>query len=246
MDVVPAAVQPMFAPVDRRTLAEEVRTRLFEAVRGGALAPGSPIPSERSLCEDFGVARTSVREAIQGLVSLGVLERRGNRTVVAERLPEILPSVDGNSHARGLKVRELFEVREAMELPIAKLVVERASDEEIEEIVRLVCNFRPTMDVEEFRRLDRAFHWALARACGNELLTELYGKVLDRLFQSSDFAEPLTARVNSRAVRVIVRDSCSAHRAIADALQKRDADAVVAAVEHHLDQVENQLVDRLI
>jgi GntR family transcriptional repressor for pyruvate dehydrogenase complex len=147
---------------------------------------------------------------------------------------------------RNLKVRELFEVREAMEVPIAKLVAQRAADEEIHEIVSLVCRFRPAMDVEEFRSLDRAFHWALARACGNQLLTELYGKVLDRLFHSEDFAAPLTARVNSRAVRVIVRDSCSAHRAIADALQRRDVEAVVEAVERHLDQVENQLIDRLI
>ena len=239
------AASPRFAPVDRRTLAQEVRDRLYDAVQSGTLAPGAAIPSERSLCESFGVARTSVREAIQGLVSLGVLERRGNRTVVAERLPEMLPGVDGNS-PRSLKVRELFEVREAIELPIAKLVVERAADEEIAEIVRLVCGFRASMDVEEFRALDRAFHWALARACGNELLTELYGKVLDRLFASQDFSAPLTARVNSRAVRVIVRDSCIAHRAIADALQRRDADAVARAVESHLNQVENQLIDRLI
>jgi DNA-binding FadR family transcriptional regulator len=237
---------PRFAPVDRRTLAQEVRDRLMEAVRSGEMPPGAAIPSERSLCEDFGVARTSVREAIQGLVSLGVLERRGNRTIVAERLPEMLPGMDGTSSQRTLKVRELFEVREAMELPIAKLVAQRASDGEVHDIVQLVCRFKSTMDVEEFRALDRAFHWALARACGNELLTELYGKVLDRLFQSQDFAGPLTARINSRAVRVIVRDSCAAHRAIADALQRRDVEAVTEAVEHHLDQVQNQLIDRLI
>jgi GntR family transcriptional repressor for pyruvate dehydrogenase complex len=240
------AAAPRFTPVDRRTLSQEVRDRLFEAVRSGELVPGGVIPSERSLCEDFGVARTSVREAIQGLVSLGVLERRGNRTVVAERLPEMLPMLDGNSAQRTLKVRELFEVREAMELPIAKLVAERATEEQINEIVQMVCRFKSTMDVEEFRALDRAFHWSLARACGNELLSELYGKVLDRLFQSEDFAQPLTARVNSRAVRLIVRDSCAAHRAIAGALQRRDVDAVTEAVEHHLDQVQNQLIDRLI
>jgi GntR family transcriptional repressor for pyruvate dehydrogenase complex len=158
----------------------------------------------------------------------------------------MLPTLDGNSHQRSLKVRELFEVREAMELPIAKLVAQRGSDEDVHDIVQMVCRFKSTMDVEEFRSLDRAFHWALARACGNELLTELYGKVLDRLFQSEDFATPLTARVNSRAVRVIVRDSCAAHRAIADALQRRDVEAVARAVESHLEQVQSQLIDRLI
>ena len=237
---------PRFQPVDRRTLAQEVRDRLMEAVRSGEMVPGAAIPSERSLCEDFGVARTSVREAIQGLVSLGILERRGNRTVVAERLPEMLPNLDGTSARRSLKVRELFEVREAMELPIARLAAQRATDEEINDIVQLVCRFKSTMDVEEFRFLDRTFHRALARACGNQLLGELYGKVFDRLFQSEDFASPLRAPVNTRAVRVIVRDSCAAHRAIAGALQRRDVDAVAEAVERHLDQVQTQLIDRLI
>ena len=53
------------------TVSAEIRTRLMEAIQNGELAPGSPIPAERQLCEQFGVARTSVREAIQGLMTAG-------------------------------------------------------------------------------------------------------------------------------------------------------------------------------
>ncbi len=232
-----------FGPVDRRTVSQEVRDRLYEAIRSGALTPGAALPSERSLCEDFGVARTSIREAIQGLVGLGLVERRGNRTHVAELLPELPVAM---SDSRKVKVHELFEVREAIEVPMVRYTVARATDAERDEIAELAARFTPRMDVDEFRTLDRAFHWKLASACGNDLLAELYGKVLDRLFHSADFSSLLTARVNVKAVRVIVRDSCTAHRRIADAVLRRSPDDVAAAVEMHLDQVENQLIARLI
>lgn len=236
-------VAPRFAPVDRRTLAQEVRDRLYEAIKSGTLPPGAPIPSERSLCEDFAVARTSVREAIHGLFSLGVVERRGNRTVVCERLPDMPLDI---ADRRKLEVRELFEVREAMEVAIVRLAVERATDQERADIAQLATRFTTTMPVDEFRALDREFHWSMARACGNELLTELFGKVLDRLFRSEDFDAMLNAQINRKAVRQIVRDSCHGHRTIAKAVLSRQPIDAVAAIEGHLKQVEDHLIRRLI
>ena len=120
------AAQPLlapFGPVERRTVSGGVRDRLLDAVRNGQLAPGGAVPSERSLCEQFGVARTSVREAIQGLVSAGVLERRGNRTQVAE----LLPAVRLESDDRKAMVRQLFEVRRVIEPKMAGLTALRAT-----------------------------------------------------------------------------------------------------------------------
>ncbi|HEV7679826.1 MAG TPA: FCD domain-containing protein [Candidatus Dormibacteraeota bacterium] len=232
-----------FGPVDRRTVSQEVRDRLFEAIRSGALRPGAALPSERSLCDDFGVARTSVREAIQGLVSLGLLERRSNRTYVAELLPDLPVSAADN---RKVKVSELFEVREAIEVPMVRLTAARASDRQRAEIAELAGRFSPRMAVEDFRRQDYEFHSKLAAACGNDLLAELYGKVLDRLFHANEFSSLLTATVNRRAVRQIIRDSVASHQAIADAVMRRSAADVTASVEAHLAQVESQLNAELI
>ncbi|MES4791934.1 MAG: FadR family transcriptional regulator, partial [Chloroflexota bacterium] len=66
-----------FDPIEHRTVVEKIREAISERIRAGLLAPGSQLPCERELSEQFGVARTSVREAMQGLVTLGVLERRG-------------------------------------------------------------------------------------------------------------------------------------------------------------------------
>ena len=90
-------------------------------------------------------------------------------------------------------VRQLFETRRALELPIIELAARRASDAERVEIQAVADQFHPGMELAEFRRLDREFHSLIARACGNPLLVELYGKVLARLFRSEDFDELLSA-----------------------------------------------------
>ena len=69
-------------PLERRSLPDEIRDRLLRLIRNGDLTTGQQLPAERVLCAELTVARTSVREAIQALVSLGYVERRGNRAYV--------------------------------------------------------------------------------------------------------------------------------------------------------------------
>jgi GntR family transcriptional repressor for pyruvate dehydrogenase complex len=231
-----------FSPVARRTVAAEVREAIAQSIRRGELAPGSRLPSERDLTEQFSVARTSVREAIQGLISVGLLEKRGNRSYVVEHLPDI--RFDGNDR-RKRRVQELFEVRQLVEVPIARLAACRADDAHRAEIARIADQFDDEMELGEFRELDRAFHWALARACGNDTLAELYGKVLDSLFASSEFDDLLTAESNRLEVREIIRGSIAAHRDIAVGILEHDWARVVESVERHLDSVEHQMISRL-
>jgi GntR family transcriptional repressor for pyruvate dehydrogenase complex len=106
--------------ISRRTVAEGPQA-LLDKIRVGALGPGSQLPSERVLCEQFVVARTSVREAIQGLASLGLVERRGNRLYVAEHLPGVTFADD-----RKRSVAHVFEVRRVVEVPMAELAARRA------------------------------------------------------------------------------------------------------------------------
>ena len=233
----------MFEPIGRETLSGRIREQLYERISTGELEPGARIPSERTLSEQFRVARTSVREAIQGLVSLGVIERRGNRAYVTERLPEI--TVESNGDDPKAFVRQLFETRRALELPIIGLAAERAADDELAEIADIAAQFRPGMDIGQFRALDRRFHAAIARAAGNPLLVELYGKVLAHLFRSDEFDDLLNASRNSEAVTAIVDDAVRRHLAIADAIAANDPDRAVAEGDGHLRDVERAMVERL-
>ena len=229
-----------FQPVARRTVSEEIRERLLAAIRSGELIPGSPIPPERVLCDEFGVARTSVREAIQGLVTAGYLERRGNRPVVAERLPTVDLSGDG----RKTLVHELFEVRGVLEPAMAEFAATRATPEQREHLVELAA--REPVELDEFRSIDRSFHSTLAMACGNPLLAEVHAKALASLFGSGEFASLLYAEVNRREVAAIIRTATDAHRAIAAAMTKGDRRAARRAVTDHLADVERRMLERLL
>ena len=141
-----------FEPIGRETLSGRIREALYERISTGELEPGARIPSERTLSEQFRVARTSVREAIQGLVSLGVIERRGNRANVTERLPDV--EVEANGDDPKAFVRQLFETRRALELPIIALAAERADGEDLAEITGISALFQPGMDIAEFRFIE--------------------------------------------------------------------------------------------
>jgi len=235
-------VVPFRAPA-RRRLHEDVADQLRDAILDSRFATGAKLPPERELAIEFRVNRTSVREAIQGLVTLGMIERRGNRSYVVEHLPAVqLDGADG----RKRRVAELFEVRQVVEIPIARLAACRATDDDRAQIVVLAEGFGPDMRLEEFRHRDREFHSAIAAACGNRTLAEVYGKILDSLFESREFDELLGARSNRKAVREIIRNASDAHRAIARAISAGEWAQTIEAAERHLDQVEDQMISRMI
>ena len=239
----PRLTEPLtFDPISRQTVSAQIREQLLRRITTGELGPGARVPSERELSDQFQVARTSVREAIQGLLSLGFIERRGNRTWVAERLPEV--AVLGGDDKK-VFVRQLFETRRLLEVPIFAMAAERSDDDDHAALISLLRRFDDRLGLAEFRQLDREFHTMIASACGNPLLIELYGKVLDQLFRSSEFETLLSDERNTAAVRRIVADAIEGHRAIVDAFVRNDAVAMECAVAGHLDTVEHSMVDEL-
>ncbi len=232
-----------FEPISRETVSSQIRTQLLRRIRVGELAPGSAMPSERGLSEQFKVGRTSVREAMQGLLSLGVIEHRGNRAYVVEHLPEVV--VD-RTEDRKTFVVELFETRRVLEVPIFTLATDRADESARAEVAALATRFDDGLDIAEFRLLDREFHTTIAASCGNPFLVELYGKVLDQLFRSREFDELLSDESNRPEVQRIVASASLAHGEIAAACSAGDSEAMRKAAEAHLASVELSMLDDLV
>lgn len=239
----PGPVDAGFAPISRETLSSQIRDRLLERITSSAWAPGQRVPSERDLSDQFSVARTSVREAMQGLVSLGFIERRGNRSYVVERLPDV--SFDDLDDRKEF-IRQLFETRRLLEIPIIELAAERAGADERDEIHAIAARFRPDMGLDEFRELDRAFHAAIAHACGNPILVEVYHKVLNRLFRSEGLSALLSDDANRDEVGRIVGSAVRQHADLASAVADGDVARAAAEGEAHLAAVERGLIDRLV
>jgi GntR family transcriptional repressor for pyruvate dehydrogenase complex len=232
-----------FEPISRETVSSQIRAQLLRRITTGELRPGARMPSERDLAEQFRVARTSVREAMQGLLSLGVVERRGNRSFVAEHLPEVV--VNRPDDRKGF-VTQLFETRRVLEVPIFALAAVRADDATRARVSDLADRFHRDLDIADFRRLDREFHTTVASACGNPLLIELYGKVLDELFRSREFEDLLSDEKNRAEVRRIVADSGAAHEAIALAFAVGDIEEMERCTREHVGAVAQAMVDDLV
>src|SRR3546814_378457 len=140
---------------------------------------------------------------------------------------------------------DIFEVRRLVEVPMAELAARRADPEQRAEIKRIARTFKVSMTLDEFRAADHDFHATVAKACGNPSLAELYGKVLDALFKSTDFDSLLSASENEAVVRRVIRDATKAHREIAASLCAGDVEAVRKAAEGHLEQVEALMVAQM-
>ncbi len=232
-----------FDPISRETISAQIRAQLLRRITTGELRPGARVPSERDLAEQFKVARTSVREAIQGLLSLGVVVRRGNRSFVAEHLPEVVVSQPG---ARKDFIDQLFETRRVLEVAIFALAAVRADSHQRAGIADLADRFHVDLDQAEFRQADREFHTSVAAACGNPLLTELYGKVLDQLYRSEEFDAVLVDGENRADIQELVTKSGATHEAIALAYSTGDLEEMRRCTRDHVGTLVQTMVNDLL
>jgi len=165
------------APGSRRPLAEGVFNHLFDAIVSGRMAPGSSLPPERTLTDEFGVNRQVVREAIKQLVHLGlVVQEHGNGNIVADWRRsgtfEVLPAIAARSAVgfdadQLVLARSLLELRQACGTQTAPLCAVRCSPEVVDQLGALVGHLAMGGEPIERFRLSMQF-WALvAEGAGN-------------------------------------------------------------------------------
>jgi len=226
--------QRPFSQLERATVAEQVRDEIIARIVSGELQPGTQLPAERVLAASFGVARTSVREAIQALVALGVIERRGNRSYVTERLPgaEVSPA-----NGRTKAIRDLLAARRILERLLFGLAAVRATARERQKTLELARRPLPA-DPEELMLLDRQFHAMIAGACANPVLTEVYGRVVEALVtENLPPAMIIGVRGTLDEPETVTRLGRE-HLVIAEAFAGGDGEALVAAVDAHVGPIE--------
>ena len=127
------------APVPKRTLGQKTEDRLMKFILDEPIQVGEKIPNEYELTERFQVGRSTVREAVKGLVSRGVLEvRRGDGTyVISTSYMENDVLGFGSVQDKYQLAMDLFEVRLMFEPEIVMLACKNATEEQIKEAERL-------------------------------------------------------------------------------------------------------------
>jgi DNA-binding GntR family transcriptional regulator len=215
-------------PIRRSTnrLVEEVHERVLEMIAIGELAPNGRL-HQGHLAEQLGVSRTPVREALLRLEREGLVDTQPGRGMFVKEV-----TVN--------EVREIYELREALEPFGARLACERATSKDVEEIERIQRRHetRYPSDLGKAFRSNYELHTSLVRPCGNALLLRV---LRNAWHQDAAFRIFAFYTADRDAVARMVPE----HRQIVDAFAARDPDKVEELLHVHIRDAFEALMKRV-
>lgn len=230
-----------FQPVvtENTSRSERIVAQIKSLIAEGKLKHGDKLPPERELAEIMNVSRTSVREAIKTLAAMGlVVIRKGHGVFVEEaNLESVINRVGDALIIKKDEIDQLFEIRKVLETQAAQWAAERATEEEILYINKLVSEAKeacehPELKTEVITNHDRAFHIAVIEASHNNVLAMVNAGLLEAL-----------TRLRERTMMVPgrVAQSVLDHQEIVKAIIARDGPRASKAMYDHIESVERSI-----
>jgi len=203
-------------------LRETVCEALRDAIRRGILEPGERL-MEVQLAEELGISRTPVREAIRKLEQEGyviMLPRRGTYV----------------SNVSVHDVKEIFEIRTALESLSIVLATMRIEPEELEKLRALLTEIEGHIennDMEKIVATDIKFHGLLYQVSRNERLVAIISNLKEQLARFRTLSMSYPGRL---------QETLEEHRAMVEAIAAGDVDLARDAAERHMEQAEETLL----
>ncbi|AVA24648.1 FadR/GntR family transcriptional regulator [Rhizobium sp. LEGMi198b] len=222
----------------RGNLAEIVVAKLSERIDSGLYAPGEKIPSSAQLCEEFGVSRTVIREALTSLKVGGrVTARQGAGVYVSEKDAKALNFEIGRIEDIR-SAMQILELRLGVEMQSVALAATRRTPEALAEIARAYDRLETlaTEDAEVEARADFEFHLAIARATRNPHFPNFLEAVIERI----NFDLLLKHRQSARNYGTYLKKINKEHAAILSAITQGDPKAAKSALATHLEESLNR------
>ena len=219
---------------------------LGEAIVAGRYGPGAPIPPEPALCEQLGVSRTVVREAVKSLVAKGLVStgpKVGTRVLDSDQWNWFDPDVVIWQSKAGLTrefLRDLQELRRVVEPAAVRMAAERATQQDLAGIEAAFAGMKKAVEEGgDYVTHDLRFHHGLLRACHNRMIVQM-SKALGALLRTS--FEISTTRQDGP------KNSLPLHRAVLDAVAARQPakaeKAILVLIDGARDDIEEVLATR--
>ncbi|PZO68279.1 MAG: FadR family transcriptional regulator [Paracoccus denitrificans] len=220
-----------------RNLVVQVRDALRDQITQGLVAPGTRLPSEARLTQDFGVSRTVVREAIAALRADGLVEpRQGAGVFVLEPRPSV-PTFGRIDPARVSSLIEMLELRTAVEGDAAAFAAERRAPAQEERIGEAFRRFRDrALSGKPTAEADFGFHLSVAAATNNPRFTEFLRLASLSLIPRRTASVVGEGGLTDDYAQVLVTE----HQAVLDAISARDPDRARQAMRLHLKNAQDR------
>jgi len=167
---------------NRRNRADAVAQRLQQQVALGQYRPDDKLPPEPALMQEFGVGRSTIREAVRRLANAGVLRVQQGLGTFVEADPEAAEPL--SQRLKRAELNDLVEVRRLLELKIAQKAAMHRTDADMEKMQGFLQQRHERAqanDVEGCIQADIDFHISIAAAAQNAILADLYGTVARHL-----------------------------------------------------------------
>ncbi|MEV6234277.1 FadR/GntR family transcriptional regulator [Saccharopolyspora shandongensis] len=215
----------------RYPLSEQATEAMLRRIGSGDWPVGEKIPSETSLAAEFGVGRSTVREAVRELAGRGLLESRHGSGVYVIRID---PVEDWATTVRKAVISDVAEGRIAVEVEAARLAAAKRTDEDLAAITAAATRREALQHAtpEEFVDADLAFHRAIAGAAHNTIITGLFDSLAERVREA--MLDMLGLMRESDAHRPVDQHE---HQEIADAIRAGDPEAAGRAARNHLAKI---------
>lgn len=228
------STKPSFATISRLGPTQQVQNQLLTAITEGHYPPGTHLPSERELCEMFGVSRVSIREALAGLTATGLISiQQGKGAFVRAGVGDEYAGPFGlyiEMHRDELA--ELLRVRGALDGLAAAEAARNAGSTFRGELHRAKEDFERAVEEgaspQELTTLDVAFHMTIAESAGGSLLPNLLTELNSLLVESRHILFARPGRPQS---------SVSGHEAILNAIVEGDADMAQHRASEHVEKM---------
>lgn len=218
----------MFDPVQKTSVADQVAEKLRTAILGGRWSPGQSLPSERDLAEQFAVNRSTVREALHRVESLGLVEmKHGESTRVRDFLVEagleLLPYlIAPKGTPDPAMIGDLLELRVMLLAWTAGRAAANATEPALARLEAALSELRAAKTAEEAQRLDFVFFEVMVEMTGNKVLGLLSNAVRSVYLQNRQmFVAMYTPGLFD----------LTAHEAAVAAIRNRDEVAAARAME---------------
>lgn len=203
---------------------EKIIEQILELIREGKLKPGDRLPSERALCEELGIGRTSLKQAISALSTMGIVESRqgeGNFIVqnlsVGLRIPFTAQLLLGDC-----KISDLVQIRYLIETQIVRIVSQVITEKQQQDLREIVERMRTLSSHTERVARNAEFHEYLVRISGNELLISIYQNISSLIAHQVRFADGINFYEN--------------HRQLLEAICSRDAERAEVLMRTHFEE----------
>jgi DNA-binding FadR family transcriptional regulator len=213
------------AAILRETILEKLRSRTWRA--------GHRIPTERTLSEQFGLSRSTVRRVLQDLKRRRLITQTvGSGTYVAEQVHEALAEMAPVVNALTVSPAELMSARLVLEPALIEMCTGNATSADFSRMDECNRMAEAAATLEEFEKWDAALHEAIADAAHNGFITGVF-KLMSEVRQQGEWGM-LKRRSATPERRLEYQQE---HRALVVALKERDADKAKKLCLAHLVQV---------